>query len=373
MSAQGGVVFFDGRAIEPDLVRRITEGLNPYGPDGSSQYVTTSVAMIFGAFHTTRESRWDVQPLTTQGGFVVTWDGRLDNREELARSLGQSASVYRTDLAVVGAAIDRWNANCFQRFVGDWAVTIWNPRNQEIVFAADYMTVRHIFYYLTEKAVLWSTQLSPLVLFSSQKFHIEDEFVAGYFANEPEADLTPFREIREVPGGHFVRIRNGKAQTKRFWEFRRGSRIRYRTDAEYEEHFRHVFRQSVRRRLRCDSPVLAELSGGLDSRRLSAWQIASWPPRKCKHLEWIPSHTTTAANGTPTIGSILRKSKQCVAESVIISMSRSTTLEPSDNTSDFIALPASFPSAALFRPSELGLYVRELIGLCCPALVGMSF
>ena len=52
---------------------------------------------------------------------------------------------------------------------------------------------------------------------------------------------------------------------ERYWRFSPESRIRYKTDAEYEEHFRHVFRQSVRRRLRSDSPVLAELSGGLDS------------------------------------------------------------------------------------------------------------
>ena len=37
------------------------------------------------------------------------------------------------------------------------------------------------------------------------------------------------------------------------------------SDAEYEEHFRSVFAQSVRRRLRSDSPILAELSGGMDS------------------------------------------------------------------------------------------------------------
>ena len=55
------------------------------------------------------------------------------------------------------------------------------------------------------------------------------------------------------------------ALIERFWRFSPTSRIRYKTDAEYEEHFRHVFRQSVQRRLRSDSPVLAELSGGLDS------------------------------------------------------------------------------------------------------------
>src|SRR6202035_132686 len=43
------------------------------------------------------------------------------------------------------------------------------------------------------------------------------------------------------------------------------NRIHYRSDAEYEEHFRFCFTESVKRRLRSDSPVLAELSGGMDS------------------------------------------------------------------------------------------------------------
>src|SRR5208337_2935747 len=41
--------------------------------------------------------------------------------------------------------------------------------------------------------------------------------------------------------------------------------IRYRSDGDYEEHFRTVFAESVRRRLRSDVPVMAELSGGMDS------------------------------------------------------------------------------------------------------------
>jgi len=52
---------------------------------------------------------------------------------------------------------------------------------------------------------------------------------------------------------------------ERFWHFSPHTIIRYKTDRDYEEHFRHVFRQSVRRRLRSDAPVIAELSGGLDS------------------------------------------------------------------------------------------------------------
>jgi len=51
----------------------------------------------------------------------------------------------------------------------------------------------------------------------------------------------------------------------RYWDFDPDKRVRFGTDAEYEENFREVFSSSVRRRLRSDTAVLAELSGGMDS------------------------------------------------------------------------------------------------------------
>src|SRR5205814_4307574 len=50
-----------------------------------------------------------------------------------------------------------------------------------------------------------------------------------------------------------------------YWDFDPGKKIRYRTDAEYEQYFRTVFATAVQRKLRSDRPVLAELSGGMDS------------------------------------------------------------------------------------------------------------
>ena len=50
-----------------------------------------------------------------------------------------------------------------------------------------------------------------------------------------------------------------------YWHFDPGRRVRHSSDAEYEERFRRIFADSVRRRMRSTSPVLAELSGGIDS------------------------------------------------------------------------------------------------------------
>jgi asparagine synthase (glutamine-hydrolysing) len=265
VSVQSGIWNFDGQPVDSRLLDDFSESLTWQGPDGVSSYVNGSIALQYRPFHTTAESRRERQPHFSHRGFVLTWDGRLDNREELISELRDDLETKPTDVAIVSAAFDRWETDCFPRIVGDWAVSIWKPQQQELLFAIDYIAIRHIFYYLKQYGVWWSTNLSPLVLLSGDKFHIDDDYVAGYFAHDPDADLTPYREIHEVPPGQFVRVRNGKATVDRYWRFSPASRVRYKTDSEYEEHFRHVFRQSVRRRLRADSPILAELSGGLDS------------------------------------------------------------------------------------------------------------
>ena len=303
MSVQAGIWNFDGRPVDRKLLENLSDSLRQQGPDGESYYVDGSIALLYRPFHTTAESRREKQPYVSRRGFVLTWDGRLDNREVLIADLRSELDASPTDVAIFAAAFDRWDTDCFRRIVGDWAVSIWKPEQRELLFAADYMAIRHVFYYLKNDRIWWSTDLSPLVLLSGDKFHIDDDYIAGYFAHDPDAHLTPYREIREVPPGQFVRVRNGSVSVERFWRFSPKSRIRYKTDAEYEEHFRHLFRQSVRRRLRSDSPILAELSGGLDSSSIvcMADDILANEGKQLPRLDTISYYDDTEPNGDDSI------------------------------------------------------------------------
>jgi asparagine synthase (glutamine-hydrolysing) len=265
MSVQAGVWNYDGKPANRKLVEEFSASLQQQGPDGESLYCKGPVALIYRPFHTTRESRCENQPFVSDRGFVFTWDGRLDSREALIAELRGDLDCSSTDITIVASAFDRWETDSFRRIVGDWALTIWRPQEMELILASDFMGVRHIFYYPRPDQVRWSSDIAPLVLLAGVKFHVDDEFVGGYLAHNPDGHSTPYREIREVPPGQFVRVRPGDVSAERFWRFSSRSKIRYKADRDYEEHFRHVFRQAVRRRLRSDSPVLAELSGGLDS------------------------------------------------------------------------------------------------------------
>ena len=89
MSVQAGIWNFDGQPVDPKLLENLSESLRQQGPDGESIYVKDSVALLYRPFHTTVESRREKQPYTSCRGFIVTWDGRLDNREVLDRRLAQ--------------------------------------------------------------------------------------------------------------------------------------------------------------------------------------------------------------------------------------------------------------------------------------------
>jgi asparagine synthase (glutamine-hydrolysing) len=342
MSVQAGIWNFDGRPVDRKLLEILSDSLRQQGPDGESCYVDNSIALLYRPFHTTAESRQEKQPHTSGRGFILTWDGRLDNREVLIADLGSDLNSSPTDVAIFAAAFDRWDTDCFRRIVGDWAVSIWKLEQRELLFAADYMAIRHIFYYQKNDQVWWSTDLGPLVLLSGAKLHVDDEYIAGYFANDPDAHLTPYREIREVPPGQFVRIRNGSVSVERFWRFSSKSRIRYKTDAEYEEQFRHLFRQSVRRRLRSDSPILAELSGGLDSSSIvcMADDIIAKEGEQFPRLDTISYYDDTEPNGDDSIY-FPKIEQQRGRVGIHIDSSKVVSSLASLQCSDFCALPGA--------------------------------
>jgi len=266
MSVLFGKWNFDGRPVAPEYIEKVNAALEPYGPDSNERYSKDGLTILYRAFHTTKESHHEVQPHISPSGVVITWDGRLDNRTELISELRGSLSVNSSDVEIVARAYDEWKDKSFAKLLGDWALSIWSPTERSLVLAKDPIGIRHLYYWMGDTQITWGTILDPIVRFAGRAFDLDKEYVAGWFSlMYPAAHLTPCVGIRSVPPSSCVLIRPGRHHVTRYWDFHPERRIHYRTDAEYEEHFRTVFAQAVRRKLRSDRPVLAELSGGRDS------------------------------------------------------------------------------------------------------------
>jgi asparagine synthase (glutamine-hydrolysing) len=265
MSVQFGRWNLDGSPVAQDYLARVAALIGGYAPDSASSYTRGSLSILYRAFHTTKESRTEIQPYVLSSGAVLTWDGRLDNRRELIEAIGADVDPESADVFIVAAAYERWQEACLPKLLGDWALSAWNPSSETLLLAKDFIGTRSLYYHLGDQQCTWSTLLDPFILCGPKTLAVDEEYVAGWFSYFPAAHLSPFRGIHSVPPASFVSIHNRCATVRSYWHFDPSKRLRYHTDAEYEAHFRFVFDQAVYRRLRSDAPVLAELSGGLDS------------------------------------------------------------------------------------------------------------
>lgn len=198
-------------------------------------------------------------------GLMVSWDGRLDNGDDLIASLGLDRCEQLSDIEIVRQAFTRWRHDCFDRIIGDWAIVTWEPRCRRLLLARDPFGTRPLFYHRGVSQIVWSSRLEAILDATGISDELDESWIAGYLAGWLPPGATPYRRLREVPPGSVVSADQIGVHLTTFWRPRTEPKVRCSCDREYEEQFEHLFRQSVCRRLRSRGPVGADLSGGLDS------------------------------------------------------------------------------------------------------------
>jgi asparagine synthase (glutamine-hydrolysing) len=276
MSVITGLWNFSGDAPDLPLLESVARQARQYASGPQSSYFRGSVGMIYQPFDAGRAESEKPQPHRAASGSIMMWNGRLDNRAELIAFLGDAndgtSSPHNdpmlkstSDVDIAHAIFCKCGSDGLRKITGDWALTVWDGLERRLVLACDFCGIRHLYYCQLPNSVLWCTDLKAIVAGSHRQFHLCDAYIAEYLEAMPTCGRTPYREIKAVPPGHWVEITELDVTVHRYWNWDTRTPILYKSDAEYEEHFRHVFRQSVKRRLRSKRPVMAELSGGLDS------------------------------------------------------------------------------------------------------------
>jgi asparagine synthase (glutamine-hydrolysing) len=252
MSFLAGVYYFDGRPIPEREAAAILRGTESPGCETPTSLSQPGLLLAYAD-----AKAWG-------GSVPVVFDGRLDNREDLLIQFGGVLHGDRSDPALALAAYEKSGGSGFVQLIGDWSLVIWDASRKALVLASDFAGVRPLYYCVERDRAVCATSLRQLVEFV-QPDTLDDTYVAGLLALGGCPHRTPYRGVFSVPPGHSVTIAKEGVDTRAFWSLPIGDTIRYRRESDYEEHLRALFRDAVRCRLRTAAPVLAELSGGLDS------------------------------------------------------------------------------------------------------------
>ena len=193
---------------------------------------------------------------------VLHWDGRLDNRAGLRHRLRDSLNGESGNAAIARAAYECWGTDGLVQLIGDWSLVIRDCRTT--ILASDFAGVRPLYYHVQNGRVQWSNRLQSLVD-AIEVTELDEQYIAGFLTFTGCPNRTPYKNIYSVPPGHAVCVTSNETRIRRFWSLPIGDTIRYQDEQRYEDELRALFREAVAARLQSESPVLAELSGGLDS------------------------------------------------------------------------------------------------------------
>ena len=269
MSIQTGIRCFDGRAVLRLEIEFLLLGVEHLGPDYIHVHLSNSVGMGFRGLLIAPEDRKD-QPLVGCSGSAITFDGRLDNREELASRLGLTVSTAFSDAMLALLSYERWGRESFDLLKGEIACAVWDERTHSLFLFRSLCGTRPLFYVTTPARVVWSSELDDLVVKSGINPIVNDDYAIGYAYYQPDLDESPFQNVHTVPSGTYVEVeRTGEINAPvPIWHPERITTLRLRSDEEYEEAWRNHVENAITKKLRVKGPVFCELSGGLDSTTL---------------------------------------------------------------------------------------------------------
>jgi asparagine synthase (glutamine-hydrolysing) len=263
MSTIFGIVRCPQKPVWEHEIQDLARTTERYAPDGLFVNTDRGLGMGFQPYHTHERSHLESQPAIDCLGNMLVLDGRLDNHAELRQILGL-VDADTPDSKIMLAAFEHWGEECFSHFIGDWALALWVTRDRSLYLARDHAGTRTLYFEQTGDRLIWSTFLETF-FWNGRSICLDIDFGTRYLACLPLHDLTPYQFVKAVPPAHFLCFRGNKITPKPHWQWIVRDSIRYNSDGEYEDHFRSLFRQSVERRTGKGAPILAHLSGGMDS------------------------------------------------------------------------------------------------------------
>src|SRR6202165_3478029 len=267
---------------EPDegreLVGRMCAAMVHRGPDEDGSVHRDGVT-----FGVRRLSIIDVegghQPIHNEDSTIwVVQNGEIYNHLELRKVLVAAGHSFTTqsDTEVLVHGYEEWGERLVERLNGMFAFAVLDLRRGRVLLARDRMGIKTLHYAVDDRRLVFASELKALLCDPVLRRDLDpvalDEYLALEFVPSPRSIV---RGIGKLPPAHTLEwwLGSGIHRLHRCWSPTLGEEEaaprRPRLEERCEE-LREVLRESVRKELISDVPLGVFLSGGIDSRAVTA-------------------------------------------------------------------------------------------------------
>lgn len=276
MSWIAGILRFDGANAGQEQLAPMLNELSQRPHDDAASWHAGPTGLVHLALRVTPEDHLDSQPLHhSDSNTSMVFDGRVDNRQELAEKLGLAGKdlKQRPDSELALHAWLKWGEDCCLHLLGDFAFAIWDAANHKLALFRDHIGLRPLFYTQTSDYFAFASHSAALRALPGVDTTMDERWVADSLSFlHQQCELTAYRGIKRLSGAHLLTIHSDRRQKqRRYWSLKDEQRqIRHASQQDYYDEFLEKLDHAVTARLRGNGPSASMLSGGLDSSAITA-------------------------------------------------------------------------------------------------------
>ena len=260
--------FSSHKEISKDTLKRMAAILRHRGPDGFGFHIDEKIGLAHARLSII-DLKGGRQPIYNEDKSIcVIFNGEIFNYVELREYLLKKGhNLYtKSDTEVIVHLYEDYGLNCLNYLNGQFAFALWDRNNERLFIARDRVGIRPLFYTFVNDSLIFASEIKSLFADKRVKREIDpfalDQIFTFWMTIPPK---TAFKDIFELPAGHYMTIKNGNFKIEKYWDLDFTQDTAVKTEAEYAEELKALLIDSTRLQLRADVPVGAYLSGGIDS------------------------------------------------------------------------------------------------------------
>lgn len=279
MCGIAGFIDFNKRGSE-ELLRKMTDAMIHRGPDDAGYEIYESGSARIG-FGQRRLSILDLSPLGHQPmhykEFTVDFNGEIYNFKEIRKELEEKGYQFTSwsDTEVILKGYECWGLDVVHKFVGMFAIALYDKEKQQVIFIRDRAGVKPLYYYWNNDLFLFGSELKSFYQHPGFEKKIDVNSLALFLQySYIPAPHTIFHNTYKLLPGHMLvlDLKNKNRELKKYWDvFDHYNKPKINiSDADAIDETDRLLKKAYEYRMVADVPVGIFLSGGYDSSSVAA-------------------------------------------------------------------------------------------------------
>ncbi|MDY6861424.1 MAG: asparagine synthase (glutamine-hydrolyzing) [Thermodesulfobacteriota bacterium] len=265
----GKINFNPDSYVEPDLINKMTSSLYHRGPDDYGTFFDKNIGLGHRRLKVIDLSTAGNQPMCNEDRTIwIIFNGEIYNFQELRTSLIRKGHLFKskTDTEVIIHLYEDEGVSCLNYFRGMFALAIWDVPLRRLFLARDRLGKKPLVYLYNKDSFAFASEIKSLLCDPEVKKDVDYRALHNYLTYQYiPSPSTIFKDIKKLPPAHYILLKDGKMELKRYWQVNFQDKLIYKKEEEYKEHLLQIFEEAVRLRMLSDVPLGAFLSGGIDS------------------------------------------------------------------------------------------------------------